>query len=340
MLSSDGTWRTNPRTVTRVNEDVLDACGCRIWLSMTIDEGPRSSPTVRRLYARRGYRSETEAGLGNKSVADEVVFGASRANSVIGTIAVRMDSPAGLRAAVRYADVVEALRHERRKLCELDHVALDQGQDAMEILGALIRVASLYAGDVRGATDLLIEVHPQHVETYRRLLGFQRVADHKPRVLLGIPRVLLRLEIARLAHAQAASNRGDLADGGLSAGVLTPHELEEAARRIQDTIAAACAPLLTAKSFELESPSGPRGDNIRPAAAPLSVSASHTGAQFDSKTYDEGLRAGVQARLHKQTLTAYQRVGLDEFARGFRAGFFAKSARAQTSEAGDGRAAV
>ena len=340
MSSSDGWWRTNPRMVTCVNEDVLDARGYRIWLSMAIDEGPQSSPIVRRLYARRGYRSETEAGFGNKSVTDEVVFGASRGNSVIGTIAVRMDSPAGLRAGVRYADAVEALRHKHRKLCELDRVALDQAQDAMEILGALIRVASLYAGEVRGATDLLIEVHPQHVETYRRLLGFQRVADHNPRVLLGIPRVLLRLEIAQLAHAQAASGRADLADGGLSGGVLTPHELEEAARRIQDTIAAACAPLLTARSFEFESSAGPRVDNIRPAAPPLSVSANLTGAQFDSKTYDEGLRAGVQARIHKQTLTAYQRVGLDEFARGCRAGFFAKSARVQMSEAGDGRAPV
>ena len=338
MSSSEGRWRTNQSTVTCVNEDVLDARGYRIWLSMAIDEAPHSSPILRRLYARRGYRSETEAGFKNKSVTDEVVFGASRANSVVGTIAVRIDSPAGLRAAVRYADVVDALRHERRKLCELDRVALARGQDAMEILGALIRVASLYAGDVRGATDLLIEVHPQHVETYRRVLGLL-VADHEPRVLLGIPRALLRLEIAQL-DAQAASGRTDPADGGFPGGVLTAHELEEAARRIQDTVAAACAPLLTARSFEFESPAGPRVDNIRPAPPPLSVAANHTGAQFDSKTYDEGLRAGVQARLHKQRLTAYQRVGLDEFARGSRAGFFAKSAGVQMSEAGDGRAAV
>ena len=63
--------------------------------------------------------------------------------------------------------------------------------------------------------------------------------------------------------------------------------------------------------------------------------------QFESKTtYDDGLRAGVQARLRKQALGPYQRVGLDEFARGFRAGYFAQPSRFQRGEAGEGRAAV
>jgi len=45
-------------------------------------------------------------------------------------------------------------------------------------------------------------------------------------------------------------------------------------------------------------------------------------AQFEPHTYDDGLRAGVQARLRSAPITPYQRVGLDDFARGFRAGYF------------------
>ena len=62
--------------------------------------------------------------------------------------------------------------------------------------------------------------------------------------------------------------------------------------------------------------------------------------QFESRTYDEGRRAGIQARLRRQTLGPYQRVGLDAFARGFRAGYFAQPSSLQRGEAGEGRAAV
>ena len=59
-------------------------------------------------------------------------------------------------------------------------------------------------------------------------------------------------------------------------------------------------------------------------------------AQLDARSYDDGLRAGVQARLRMVPLTPYQRVGLDDFARGFRAGYFVNRARAmQANDAAD-----
>lgn len=47
---------------------------------------------------------------------------------------------------------------------------------------------------------------------------------------------------------------------------------------------------------------------------------------FAAHTYDEGMKAGTQARLLKQAISSYQRVGCDDFARGFRAGYFASRA--------------
>ena len=57
------------------------------------------------------------------------------------------------------------------------------------------------------------------------------------------------------------------------------------------------------------------------------VADAPTPMPFEAHSFDEGLRAGAQARLRRQPITAYQRVGLDDFARGFRAGYFASRAR-------------
>ena len=65
-----------------------------------------------------------------------------------------------------------------------------------------------------------------------------------------------------------------------------------------------------------------------------------TVAQLETHTYDDGLRAGVQARLRSSPITPYQRVGLDDFARGFRAGYFKSRGRGpQVVDALGGRAA-
>jgi hypothetical protein len=73
-----------------------------------------------------------------------------------------------------------------------------------------------------------------------------------------------------------------------------------------------------------------KGDNpvivdlkpLLPSGHPVAVT------QFESRSYDDGLRAGAQARLRSTPITPYQRVGLDQFARGFRAGYFSSRARA------------
>jgi hypothetical protein len=63
-------------------------------------------------------------------------------------------------------------------------------------------------------------------------------------------------------------------------------------------------------------------------------------AQFEARSYDDGLRAGEQARVRKTPLTPYLRVGLDDFARGYRRGYFVDRARAmQARNPGVDRAA-
>ena len=328
-------WMAHP-PLMRINQDILEFRGCRIWLSMAIGGSDHSTPIVRRIYAQRGHRPQS--GQGTSRVVDEVVFGASRANIVLGTIAVRIDSPAGLRADVRYDDRVNALRSAGFRLCEFDRLALEQTQDVMDVLGALFRLASLYAGEVRGATDILLEVHPRQVETHRRLLGFQRTGGDYPRVLLGVPRVLLRLQIARLEErSDAIVSRANAAQGRLYDVALDSRDEQEASRRMQNAIANASAAGLSA-------PQSGSIDRIDAAAAyvePLPTLTRARGtAQFETRNYDEGLRAGLQARVRKESISVYLRVGLDEFARGFRVGYFASAARLRANDCAGDRATV
>ncbi len=48
--------------------------------------------------------------------------------------------------------------------------------------------------------------------------------------------------------------------------------------------------------------------------------------------YINGLADGQAARANKSPLTAYLRVGIDDYARGFRAGFYDRSVPTSTGE--------
>src|SRR5262245_23594057 len=100
--NSGSNWMNQPGmasgALTRINQYVLDCIAYRIWISMATGEGVRSVPIVRRLWRTRLDRSQRNEGSSTSRAGDEVVFGASREGAVVGTIAVRIDSPAGLRA--------------------------------------------------------------------------------------------------------------------------------------------------------------------------------------------------------------------------------------------------
>ena len=312
--------------LVRVNEDVLEHCGYRFWLSVAVGAGSRLPAVVRRLCTERRLLPDTPASFADSPLASEAVLGASRANSTVATFTLRADSPAtGLRADARHAGTIDALRRDGRRVCELDRLALDQIRDCAQIFGALVQVASLFAREVHGATDLVIEAHPLQAETYRRLFGFTRANAEKPRTRLGASSVLLRLDLARAAQESAsAAAGGDNGTDGCARFTLDAAEKKEAARRMHEVVASACRRLSETNGSHAE----PHDDDVIAGHNPfLAVTQTATVAQLESHSYDDGLRAGVQARLRNTPITPYQRVGLDGFARGFRSGYFASRGR-------------
>ncbi|HZX25769.1 MAG TPA: long-chain N-acyl amino acid synthase, partial [Telluria sp.] len=63
------------------------------------------------------------------------------------------------------------------------------------VFASLIHISYIYAHNIHGYTDYVIEVNPRHVLFYKRMLGFQDWGPERPCTRVGAPAVLLRLEL-------------------------------------------------------------------------------------------------------------------------------------------------
>lgn len=155
-------------------------------------------------YASRGYRA---SGLDASPAADRILIAALEGET-IGTLTLRFDSPAGLRADDSYAVELDAARAQGRGVCELSQFAVARSGHSIAVLAALFGHAYECVRARREVTDVFIEVNPRHVPFYRNAFGFRVAAGERtcPRVLA--PSVLLRLEVATFGtRANAAGGR-------------------------------------------------------------------------------------------------------------------------------------
>ena len=142
-------------------------------------------------YASRGYLVPRD-----NPARSEVTLVATRYGSAVGTLTLRFDGPARLRADESYAEAIDAARSEGRHVCELGRFAVAPHAPSTAVIAALFgRVRAIVRGR-RDITDVFVEVNPRHVSFYRRGFGFEVAAEGRlcPRVLA--PSVLLRLEVA------------------------------------------------------------------------------------------------------------------------------------------------
>ena len=141
------------------------------------------------LYAAHGYRVsrlDPRPGL-------DLILVARQRGEAVGTLTLRADGPAGLRADESYGDELAAARALGRRACEFSRFAVAGNAAAIR---ALFGFAYQIVRDVWESTDVFIEVNPRHAAFYRRVFGFAIAAGERmcPRVLA--PSVLLRLEVA------------------------------------------------------------------------------------------------------------------------------------------------
>ena len=153
-------------------------------------------------YAARGYlRDPAEAmpSPDEKPRRGYFTLVARSAGETIGTVTLGFDVGEGLFADEGRKAEIDQLRSEGRQLCELVRLAVAERADSTRTLAALFN-AAFGLGRVHDATDLLIEVLPKHMGFYKRSLGFDVVGDERVCPRVGVPSVLLRLDVLHLSR--------------------------------------------------------------------------------------------------------------------------------------------
>lgn len=168
----------------------------RIRLADT-DEGRNSANMlVKRMYSRRGYATSRQTPEG----PNLITLLATESHSMIGTISISFDSPAGILADETYEDEINLFRRSGSRICEFTKLAFDPNVRSKQVLAAIFHVAFIYAWHIRNCTDLFIEVNPRHRRFYERMLGFKQHGETRNNPRVNAPAVLLRLESSYGEH--------------------------------------------------------------------------------------------------------------------------------------------
>lgn len=198
------------------------------------DEASRRSSAsmlINRRYAWRGYASTDVL---NES-PNRVTLVAGTRSATIGTISINFDGPDGLLVDELFRDELEPLRDAGHRLCEFIKLAVDGEVRSKRVLGALFHIAMIFARNIHGATDLMIEVNPRHVRFYQRMLGFTSVGEPRWNTRVNAPAVLMRLEFEKHHHrVEKFGGHPEMADIEKSfyPYFFAPHEEEAITRRL------------------------------------------------------------------------------------------------------------
>ncbi|MBW2734633.1 MAG: hypothetical protein JRH20_19770, partial [Deltaproteobacteria bacterium] len=141
----------------------------------TVDEYQDAFRLVRTGYVYQGYlpMRSPELRIYNQHVLPEsVVLVAKKGESVVGTMTVTLDSPAGLPLDKDYANGLGGLRGRREKLVEYGALAVLQPYQGSGVPTLMNMAAWWLAHNLLGATHVVIGVNPRAVSWYRATMGF------------------------------------------------------------------------------------------------------------------------------------------------------------------------
>jgi hypothetical protein len=151
------------------------------------------------MYAWRGYSFDVADHLD----ANKITLYAETGGVMVATMSVCLDRGAPgatgpLPADENFRDKLDELRVQGRRLAEPSQLAIDKGV-YKRVFAALIHISYIYACNIAGFTDYVIEVNPRHVAFYKRMLGFADFAGERACSRVGAPAVLLRLPLDHMA---------------------------------------------------------------------------------------------------------------------------------------------
>lgn len=162
-------------------------------IRMANSQGRREAASLllKKMYGWRGYAVDPSV----IHSPNKITLFAETGGEIVGTMSLCLDNDEiGLPADENFRDKLDELRAQRRRLCEPSRLAIDKGV-SKRVFAALIHISYIYARNIHGYTDYVIEVNPRHVMFYKRMLGFRDFGGERECSRVGAPAVLLRLEL-------------------------------------------------------------------------------------------------------------------------------------------------
>lgn len=184
----------------------LDQQLFHIRLANSAGQREAASVLLQKRYGWRGYAVDAAA----PHQPNRIMLAADNQGETVGTMSLCLDDPAiGLPADENFGDILCGLRDQGRRLCEPARLAIDRNVN-MRVFAALIHISYVYAHNLHGCTDYVIEVNPRHVMFYKRMLGFREISPQRHCNRVGAPAVLLRLDLDYM-RAQIGQHGGRMA---------------------------------------------------------------------------------------------------------------------------------
>lgn len=166
-----------------------DSYGIR--LTDTSDGRNSASMLINRMYAWRGYSGDHQP----SNDPNRITLTATDKGDVVGTLSIGIDSEVGLMADEVFGAELDAHRANGARLCEFTKFAFDPSVRSKTALANVFHLAVIYARDMHGCTDIIIEVNPRHRRFYERMLGFRKEGDLKINTRVDAPAYLLRVNL-------------------------------------------------------------------------------------------------------------------------------------------------
>lgn len=162
-------------------------------IRMANSQGRREAASLllKKMYGWRGYDIDPTV----QHTMNKITLFAETGGQTVGTMSLCLDNEvSGLPADENFCVELDLLREQQRRLCEPSRLAIDKGM-SKRVFAALIHISYIFAHNIHGYTDYVIEVNPRHVLFYKRMLGFKDFGSERPCTRVNAPAVLLRLEL-------------------------------------------------------------------------------------------------------------------------------------------------
>lgn len=214
------TRNTDSNTNNATEENcLLQRNGYSIHLVNSLKQRIKASTLIKRMYASRGYQTESTSVFSISS--NQYTFEARQSQQLIGTLTLTIDTGKGLLADVLYQSELDQFRRQGRKPCELSKLAFNPESGSKEIFASLFHIAYIFARRVHDADDAFIEINPRHACFYKRMLGFKQIGELRTCPRVNAPAVLLQLN-KEYIETQIAAFAGRSSDKACS---IYPHFL-------------------------------------------------------------------------------------------------------------------